>query len=614
MYRLLKLPRRLALLLATAIASGVFLIDIISIAELRTFPLYFAGIILAASVGTRLQTYVFAGFCTLLWIASKHMDGTIYTSSFTWFWNSLMQGFAFFLVAILVQRLTHTVSEAHRYSAELADRNRRLYEQQDQLTHMNVELGDALRAVEDADRIARHDLRTPLGGIIATVGLLISRPDLDPEERRLLSIARRAARRALAMVNLTLSLRRMERGEFQLDAEPVDLHAAVLAVMDDLREHADAKSLRIANQVADGLPAAEGQSDLVYSLVANLVRNAIEAAPEGSTVHLELSAQETSVALRVANAGAVPAEIRERFFTKYATSGKPGGSGLGAYSARLIARALGGELVMTTSDHFGTTLDLSLRRATTEVPVAPLPHVRIGHPLSFGTCPAILIVDDDEYNRLLLSRMLPPDCKQVRNAVNGKLALEQVREQRPDLIFMDINMPLMGGVEALHAIRLFQREARQAPSVIVAFSAIDDAASQDGYLAEGFDACLGKPCTRQDVMALLSGKNAAAAAEPDNDTGTVWIDADLLPMLDEFRRSRTTLLEALVDALDQGDRAQSRRLSHQLGGSLGIFGFHAASNDCKKIEADVDAGDTATLATRARAVLAHFKTATVRPR
>ncbi|MDA8254497.1 MAG: response regulator [Betaproteobacteria bacterium] len=611
---ILHLSRRLGLLIATAIASAVFLLDVSTSAELRLFPLYFVAIILAASVASRPQTYAFAAYCTLVWFVSKHLDGTAYSTTFTWVWNTLAQGGSFTLVALLVQRLAATVAAEQSFSLELADRNERLHQQQASLERLNQELGDALHAVEDADRIARHDLRTPLGGIIATLGMLMSRPGLDGDEQRLLAIARRSARRALAMVNLSLSLHKMERGEFTFQPESVDLQATVQAVIDDLREHADAKALHIGFDAVAAIPAAEGQSDLAYSLVANILKNAIEAAPEGSALEIRLGAQEATVSLSVANAGAVPADIRGRFFSKYATSGKAGGSGLGAYSARLIARALGGDLTMETSDAGGTTLELSLRRATSAAPAGPVSHVRIGHPLAVDACPEILIVDDDEYNRLILARLLPPGCRRVTTAVNGKLALECIRDWRPNLIFMDIHMPVMGGIEALHAIRAFQAAAGQVPSVVVAFSAIDDARSQDTYLAEGFDACLGKPCTRQDVMALLAGRQGAQTGTADERNDTVWVEADLLPMLPEFRASREALLADLVDALLRGERGEGRRLAHQLGGSLGIFGFHAASAACKALEAELETGDTAALAERARHILDHLRTATVRPR
>lgn len=593
MNRLLRLPPRLGLLIATAIAASVFLVDISSGAELRVYPLYFFAIILASTLATRRQAYAFASYCAALWAVSKYLDGTEFSSGLVWIWNTSAQVVSFTLVAVLVQRLAASLATEQKVSEELSS---------------------ALRAVEDADRIARHDLRTPLSSIVATLGMLMSRPGLSGDDLRLLASARRAARRAMTMVNLSLALHRMEQGCYVLEAEAVDLHATLLAVIDDLKEHADAKGLRLdLKGGADGTVAV-GHADFAYSVIANVLKNAIEAAPAGSAVSIEVVSENAAIRLSVANAGAVPAEIRARFFGKYATSGKQGGSGLGAYSARLMARAMGGELEMATDEHSGTLLTLSLPRASADRVPETAPHVRIDSQLDIAAHPGVLIVDDDEYNRLILRRLLPEDCAPVEMAVNGKAAVDRIRKWRPDLIFMDINMPVMGGIEALNAIRAAQATAGQAPSVIVAFSAIDDAQSQTAYLAQGFDACLGKPCSRADVMALLVGRPPTPTAAEDGPETEIEIDGELLPMLPEFRASRAALLEELVLSLERGEREAARRLAHQLGGSLGTFGLHWASRACKALEDEIERGGPLPAVARAQGVLAHVRTVAAQPR
>lgn len=593
MSHLLRLPPRLGLLLATAFAAAVFLVDVSTGTELRVYPLYFFAIILAATLVSRVQAYAFAAYCAVLWAVSKYLDGTEFSSGLVWIWNSTAQVVSFTLVAVLVQRLAATLATEQKVSEEL---------------------NGALRAAEDADRMARHDLRTPLGSIVTTLGMLMSRPGLAGDDLRLLASARRAARRAMAMVNLSLALHRMEQGRYELAPEAVDLHATLLAAIDDLKDHADAKGLRLDPKVGAGGTVAMGHPDFAYSVIANVLKNAIEAAPERSTVSIEIAGEETAIHLRVANAGAVPAEIRTRFFSKYATSGKPGGSGLGAYSARLMARAMGGELEMVSGEDSGTALTLSLPRASAERVPETAAHVRVDRPLAIVARPGVLIVDDDEYNRLILGRLLPESCARVETAVNGMAAVDRVRQWHPDLIFMDINMPVMGGIEAMHAIRAAQAAAGQAPSVIVAFSAIDDAQSQAAYLAQGFDACLGKPCSRSDVMTLLAGGATTTADAGGGPETEIDVDAELLPMLDEFRTSRTALLNELVVALGRGERDGARRLAHQLGGSLGTFGFHWASRACKALEAEIEQGGALPAVARAQGILAHVRTVAARPK
>jgi signal transduction histidine kinase len=106
--------------------------------------------------------------------------------------------------------------------------------------------------------------------------------------------------------------------------------------------------------------AAQGEELLCHSMLGNLIANAVEASPEGGSLQVELSRQEGGVLLVVRNHGVVPQDMRQRFFEKYATSGKTRGTGLGTYSARLIAQAHGGDISMRTDDAAGTAVTITL--------------------------------------------------------------------------------------------------------------------------------------------------------------------------------------------------------------------------------------------------------------
>lgn len=607
------LPRRLGMLIATAVAALVFLIDIYTGNQVRVYPFYFIAIMLAAIFGTRPQSLGFAAFCAMLWLASKVLDLTPFTSRAVWIWNGAVQATSFLLVAYLVQRLAAALSIERRTADVLAERNQQLLAKGRELERLNTSLNSAIDAVEDAERISRHDLKTPLSSIVTAVDLMLSRPDLDAEEMKLLGAMKGSARRAIAMVNLSLNLHQMEEGRFIFVPQPVDLAEVIASVVADLDSHAEAKSVTVGVERPGAVTVAEAQAELCYSLLANLTRNAIEAAPENSRVSITFDIDPDWVRLSIANLGAVPQPVRERFFEKYATHGKPEGTGLGAYSARLIAEAMGGRLAMQTDDIAGTRLELVLKRAR-----APAAGASALAPAAVSATSApsgrmsVLVVDDDEYNRLILTRMLPENCAPVTTAVNGRIAVEAARHNRPDVIFLDINMPVMGGIEALTAIRALQAAAGQRPSVIVAYSALDDPKSRARYLAHGFDAFLAKPCSRQEVMALLGVQAASAAAALSATADEIVLDADLLPLLEEFRKSRTALLHDLLDALREGRREAARQLAHQLGGSFGVFGFARASAACKEIESEVLAAELPQLARRAEEVLEHFAGARIR--
>ena len=94
-------------------------------------------------------------------------------------------------------------------------------------------------------------------------------------------------------------------------------------------------------------------------MLSNIIKNAVEASPTGEEVEVAMISEESAI-IGIHNAGAVPIDIRETFFDKYTTSGKPGGTGLGTYSGKLIAQTLGGNIKLETSDEAGTTITIVL--------------------------------------------------------------------------------------------------------------------------------------------------------------------------------------------------------------------------------------------------------------
>lgn len=197
----------------------------------------------------------------------------------------------------------------------------------------------------------------------------------------------------------------------------------------------------------------------------------------------------------------------DKFFAKYATSGKIGGTGLGTYSSYLLAKIQGGNLAMESSEEDGTTLIVELNR--TDAPVLA-PDKVDQNILATIEAPAVtdmsvrrvLLVDDDEFNQMIMSELIPQPPLLLDTALNGRLALEQVMKVRL-FIIMDLEMPVIGGIEALNCVRKFQHEAGQVPSVIIAYSGNDDAQSWENYLSQGFDQCLSKPCTPEKIAHLL---------------------------------------------------------------------------------------------------------------
>jgi CheY-like chemotaxis protein/two-component sensor histidine kinase len=412
----------------------------------------------------------------------------------------------------------------------------------------------------------------------------------------------------LSMVNLSLDLFRMEEGSYRLRAQAVDLAALVRTVTLELQAHASSKQLRMVLDLPSAPVFAQGEELLCYATLANLVKNALEASPDGGEVRVRVARVEDAdgvcVEVDIHNGGQVPTEVRERFFEKYATHGKADGTGLGAYSARLMARVQRGSLRMA-GDGDGTTLSMRLPVWYAQVPASPSGRQPApATALSDEALPplSVLLVDDDEYNVVVLKSLLPSPPLTVRTAVNGRAALQLVQQARPDVIFLDLEMPIMGGLEALSRIRELQRERGEVPSRIAAFSAHDDDNTRRQAMEAGFDLYLAKPASREEVFAVLRGEDPAHAvgARPD---ARIWVEPSLMALMPEFLASRRKLADELVAAAMQGERETIRTTAHQLAGSLSMYGFRDASHASRALEQAAGTGNLADLRSQADALV-----------
>jgi CheY-like chemotaxis protein len=211
----------------------------------------------------------------------------------------------------------------------------------------------AERLKEDVERITRHDMKGPLAGLIGLVQGLAEADNLTGAQKEQVRMIEETALQVLDMINLSNELFKIETGRFTLNPQPVSVAKIVRRIAELMRKAFAVKELTIAVATPRGLTddqlTAVGDPMLCYSLFQNLIKNACEAAPDGTTVTITISGGD-SLRVVLDNQGVVPATIRETFFEKFATAGKQGGTGLGTYSAKLLTEAQGGTIAMETSD------------------------------------------------------------------------------------------------------------------------------------------------------------------------------------------------------------------------------------------------------------------------
>ncbi|MBF0451680.1 MAG: response regulator [Candidatus Magnetomorum sp.] len=325
----------------------------------------------------------------------------------------------------------------------------------------NRELLEAASLREDIDAISRHDLKTPLNGIINLPQLIAEDGPLNAQQREFLDIIENSGYQMLNIVNMSLNLCKMERGNYSYTPQYVNIIQIIRKIQSEMKNVLEIKSLSCSVFI-EGRPPyifekfiVHGEEFLLYSMMANLIKNAFEASPEGETITIHLNHTAMDL-IRIHNTGAVPENIRNDFFEKYSTYGKETGMGLGTYSARLIAQIHQGTIELETDDIKGTNIIVQLPKYTEN--------------LDIDTPVRVLIVEDSATERLFIENILSgtKEIEVIGTASCGTEAIKKIRKLKPDLITMDIILPDMTGIDITNEMM------KTDPTPIVFVSAFTD--------------------------------------------------------------------------------------------------------------------------------------------
>lgn len=362
-----------------------------------------------------------------------------------------------------------------------------------------------------------HEIRTPLNGVLGMAELL-SEALSDPAHRQMIDTIRESGEGLLNVLNDILDLAKVEAGKLDLETVafiPRDL-ATKLEAMYSLR--AQDKGLSFSVLCDAGAAAARmGDPHRTLQVLHNLVNNAIKFTHEGEiTVTLRARRSEPLV-FEVADTGIgmTPEQIGRAFEDFEQADGavtrRYGGTGLGLSISRRLVELMGGQIGVTSAPGKGTVMRLEL----------PLPMADTAPDIkapSLANLPSVvglraLVADDNATNRLILKAMLGVLGVQATMAEDGAKAVAQWRPGAFDVLLLDISMPEMDGIAALAAIRRLTAQAgvRMPPAIAVTANAMQH--QIDGYFNAGFDAYIGKPFRREDLLKALAGIAHAPAHE-----------------------------------------------------------------------------------------------------
>ncbi|MDB5911521.1 MAG: arcB 7 [Ramlibacter sp.] len=491
-----------------------------------------------------------------------------------------------------------------------------------------------------------HEIRTPMNAILGFTELL--RRGFSKSERessRYLDTIHHSGKHLLGLINDILDLSKVEAGQLTVERIACVPHEVVQGAISELQLKAREKGIALTLRLLTSVPA-QVQSDpaRIRQVILNLLSNAVKFTEQGGVeVVLACNGSYYTVEVSDTGIGMDPAKVETMFdpFTQAdaSISRRFGGTGLGLAISRKLARALGGDLTATTQPGVGTTMIFSFDTGV-------LQDVRMLNASELGAesrarapqrrtrwkipSARVLVVDDGAENRELVALVLAEQGLWVEEAENGQVALDKVAAAGYDLIFMDMQMPVLDGDAATRELR-----RRGVTTPVVALTANAMKGFEQEVLAAGCTAYLTKPVdidalVRQaaqllggerveldeeesvtlSMPAALTGPGALSMPLPLQ-SGPVPLEQrmsvdisleepirsrfaankKLAPIVRKFAARLKEQLDLAGQAREGGDLPEVARLAHWLAGAAGTVGYDAFTEPARELEAHALSGD-----------------------
>lgn len=365
------------------------------------------------------------------------------------------------------------------------------------LAQQNEILQENSKLREEVELITRHDLKGPLTALLNIPALIMADGNFSSDQREMLQTVEQSARRMLEMINRSLDLVKIEMKTYELNAVPVDLYESVRRILRELTSLSSFRQLKFKIQL-NGKPAehdfqffAMCEELMIETIFLNLIKNAIEAAPEDSSITINFTHGSPAM-IEIANRGAIPEEIRHRFFEKFQTRGKKRGTGLGAYSARLFARTMGGELFAESQDPDTTILRLTLPAAT--IDDTSISASKAGK--------SILIVDKSPMMQKYLTKLIGiAGFKEVTSVANITEAISHLEQNPVGCVLSDYNLNNETGIDLLQRIK---KKPECAAIKVCLFTSGDNPEIKAQAINAGADGFLDPPLTISRLKKIIN--------------------------------------------------------------------------------------------------------------
>ena len=430
-----------------------------------------------------------------------------------------------------------------------------------------------------------HELRTPLTSISGYAEAILNGDIARSGVEKAVAIILQQSNHLRSLIEDILDISKMEAHKLKIVASDFDLEKLIYSIEESFSQQSFQAGLNFLVTINDNVPAwVNTDQERLYQILTNLVGNAIKFTPSGSIevmVNFDEPTQALSFQVIDTGIGLTPEQMELVFqpfqqFSPQHVSAR--GTGLGLTISQRLASLLGGKITVMSTINSGSCFTLT-------IPVAAVTASSVNSVKVSGTTTLcnnygeILLAEDSPENGQLFSLLLQSAGYKVTLVENGQQAVEKALSEQFDLILLDIQMPIMDGLEA---IEMILHSTSDCPIVALTANAMPE--DVENYIKHGFASCLAKPVSKEQLIECVNNYVQTSDKECCSEVSSAIYDKLHQVAITNMKKDAALL----TDIYRQDDEEQVSKLVHKLKGVSGQFEFNEIRQVCLDIEAESD--------------------------